>query len=389
MSRIRTLLAKSGLSERRKDQRMDAKGLTVSYSAGSQQKSVRIGNISPTGLYLATEERWAPGTSILLTLGEKSVFESYSRSQVKLFAKCVRVDLNGAGLAFAHAHVDRAKWLDAMSKAPSMIAENHPVHVFRYTRALAFLFHISPSSEGQILKLMTETFSRERCERAVEIALMAADILESESCNSRSDLSPNIVLQILERAVEVDEEEARGYWARLLAVCSLADSQDDLNLALLNSLATLNLFHLRILTAAWSLTSEAEQKASPASSDAAVCTVEEIQAIAGIANEESVESTVHDLHEFGLLASTVKAAFGVRFTKLNLSLTELGIKFCDRCCFEPEPAIEESPDIVYYEPYIPVEVDFAFSASAGEEVSNSLAGEAQTMRQTGSLALVD
>jgi hypothetical protein len=389
MSRIRTLLAKSGLSERRKDQRMDAQGLSVSYTAGSQQKSVRIGNISPTGLYLATEERWAPGTPILLTLGEKSVFQSFSRSQVKLFAKCVRVDENGVGLAFAHAHVDRAKWLEAMSKAPLMIAENHPVHVFRYTRALAFLFHISPASEGQILKLMTETFSRERTERAVEIALMAADILESESRTSRTDLAPNFVRQILELAVEADEEEARGYWARLLAVCSLADSQDDLNLALLNSLAQLNIFHLRILTAAWSLTGEAEPKTSPASSDAVVCTVEEIQAIAGISNEESLESTVHDLHEFGLLGSSAKPAFGARLAKVNLSLTELGLNFCDRCCFEPEPVIEPSQTIDYYEPYIPVDIDYAFSASSGKEMSYSLASEAQTMRQTGNLALAD
>ena len=389
MSRIRTLLARTGLSERRKDQRMDAKGLTVSYSAGPEQKSVRIGNISPTGLYLVTEERWTPGTSILLTLGEKSVFDSSLRSQVKLWTKCVRADENGAGLAFSHAHIDGAKWLEAMSRAPSMIAENHPVHVFRFTRALAFLFHISPGSEGQILKLMTESLSRERTERVVEVALLAADNLESRSCASRTDLSPGLVLGILELAVEVEQAEAREHWARLLAACSLSDSQDDLNLVLVNSLCKLNQFHLRILTAAWSQAKEVDLKTGAGSLGGFDCTVEEIQTITGVANEESVESMVDELHEFGLLGKSAKPALGLRLAKVNLSLTGLGLNFCERCCLQPQPAKEESQDVYFYEPYVPMEIDFALATGAGEEMSNSLASEAQTMRQNDSLALID
>lgn len=389
MSRIRTLLARTGLSERRKDQRVDANGLTVSYLAGKEQKTVRIGNISPTGLYLVTGERWAPGAPVLLTLGEKSVFDSCSRSQVKLWAKCARVDDNGVGLSFAHSHINSTKWLEAMSKAPSMIAENHPVHVFRFTRALAFLFHISPTSEEQILNLMTKGFSREGAERAIEVALFAADILESQSSECRMDVSPNLVLKILEVAAEVNDQEAREYSARLLSACTLTDPQDDLNPLLANLLSRLDLLHLRILTAAWSLASEVDPKASSSMPNCAECTVEEIQAIAGIANEEQVESMVDGLHELGLLGSTAKRALGVRLLKVNMTLTSLGLRFCERCCSQPEPGIEESQEGAFYEPYVSLEIDGAFSACTQEEVSNSLASEAQSIRQSVGLALVD
>jgi hypothetical protein len=367
---------------------MDANGLTASCFTGSEHKSARIGNISPTGLYLLTEERWKPGTTVVLTLGEKSIFEESSRSQVKLWTRCVRIDENGVGLAFTHSHIDRVKWLEAMSKAPALIAEKSPVHVFRFTRALAFLFHISPASEGEILKLITETLTRERTERVIEIALLADDQLESQSCASRADVSPGLVQRILELAMEVEEQETRAYWARLLAASSLKDSQDSLNQAAIGLLAKLNLVHLRILAEAWRLANQADRRTSSSLPGEVYCTVEEVEVIAGVTQVERIEWLVNDLHGFGLLEGTAKPSLCGRLAEVNLSLSDLGRKFCERCFGEPEP-VEEDPRIAFFEQYVPLDLDDVSPASNGQELSNSLASEARTMRQPSSVALID
>jgi len=442
MPLFRNLLTQIGLAERRHDPRMDANGLTASCATGSEHKKVRIGNISPTGLYLLTEDRWQPGTAVVLTLGEKSVFEESSRLQVKLWTRCVRVDGSGAGLAFTHSHIDREKWLEAMSRAPSLIAEKNPVQVFRYTRALSFLSHISPASESQILELVSGTLTRERTERVVELALHADDLLESQSHASKIDLAPDLVLRILSLAVEVEEAEIRDYWARLLAAFSLSGSQDHSNLAQMHLLSKLNLLHLRILSAAWlrliqiglrtspssspasspisaPISSTSSASSSPTSPDANFCTVKELEAITGVALAERIEWIVNDLHEFGLLGGNTKPALCGRLAEVDLDLTILGQKFCEQFFGQPQPVRQETHDPAHpnigvqnvsahntsiqstsvqrksgqntsiLEQYVTLGSDETMSATASQELSNSLASEAQALRENSGLALMD
>jgi hypothetical protein len=342
MSNFRSFLTRIGIAERRKDQRMDAQGLTVSCAAGTEQTTAQIGNISPTGLYLATEKRWQPGATVLLTLEEQRMFESSCRSQVKLWTRCTRVDENGAGLTFAQTHMDQAKWVEAMSNAPSLIAENHPVHVFRLTRALAFLSFISPDSEATIRKLMSENLTRERTERVIEIVLLAEELLDSENCPIRTDVSPQLILRTLELAIEVEETEVRDCWARLLAASISGGAQDLLSLAYLNLLSKLGQWHLRILSSAWDRANQADPKAGRSASGEVFCPVKEIEAIAGAARVERIEWMVNDLHDLGILGGSSKPALGGRLAEVNLTLSDLGRGLCERCFGQWTPAEQES-----------------------------------------------
>jgi PilZ domain len=389
MSLFRTLLTNIGLAERRRDSRVDANGLTVTYSAGSEQRKVKIGNISPTGLYLITEDRWQPGTPVLLTLGERSIFEDRSRSQVKLWTHCVRADENGVGLTFKHSHIDRNKWLDAMSRAPSLIAANHPVQVFRLTRALAFLSHISPATDAAVLKLITENLTRERTERAIEIALLADDLLESQSGASKTTVEPGLVLRVLEFAVQVEEAEIRDYWARLLAASSLSDSQDAMNRVLAGLLARMNQLHLRILVAAWKKAKLAGFESRSGTPPAVCCNIEEVKAMGGVAHAERIEGVVNDLHEFRLLGNTERPTLFNALAEVNLSLSELGAKFCETCFNEPPPIENASPNPPVCRQYVPLDRDDVMSPEVRQRLSDSLAAEARNIRQSSSVALLD
>jgi len=372
MPAFRTLLARVGLTERRRERRVDARGLTVSYAGKPEQERAKIGNISPIGLYLITEDRWRPGTTVLLTLGEKSSFEDTPRSQVRLWTRCVRTDQGGVGLIFAHSHLDPGKWLQAMSSAPSLIAENSAVHLFRFTRALAFLSHIAPTAENDVLDLMTNYLGREGTERAIEVALFADDILESQNCPSRRNIPPSLVLRILGLAMDAESAETREFWARLLASASLQDSVDDLNLTLVDLLSRFDLFHLRVLFAAWIQANQA-----PTSSHEAYYPVEKIQKLAGVTIGDRIESIVSNLHEAGLLRKTAKPLMFGRLTEVNVSLRDLGLKFCQRCFGRLR---EDRWDLPFAEQYVPLDCDESLSA-VKSGLTDSLVQQARAIWQ--------
>lgn len=85
----------------RKAERQPLPGLIAHYWTGSVSVGKGVGDISATGLYLLTEERWYPGTMIKITLqrtGKKD--ENSADRSIVVHTKVVRSGPNGVGLAF-------------------------------------------------------------------------------------------------------------------------------------------------------------------------------------------------------------------------------------------------------------------------------------------------
>jgi hypothetical protein len=330
LSLIRHLMRALGFAERRKDKRVRTHGLRAFYSVGSEQVETRIKDISPTGIFLDTDQRWMPGTVVPLTLEQKSLLSKSSRSQVKLWARSVRLSENGVGLTFVPKVINQDKWLEATAKAQALTAKNDAIHVLRLTRAIAFLFRISPSAEGRVLQLVSKDLTRERAERVVEIALLAEDLVESQQCSTRIGLSPSLVLLILKLGVETGEKEMQECWAGLLAMSSLEGADDDTSLSFASLLSKLDLCHLRILIGACTKEIQAQSIPGSACSSDVLCTISEIKAISGTASLARIEWALHDLHDLGLLGRSVRPAQFERLTQANLTPTDLGLALFER-----------------------------------------------------------
>jgi Flp pilus assembly protein TadG len=91
---------KSRSQERRKAERQDAPEVVAHYWDGAAPAAHTIRNISASGLYILTEQRWYPGTLVMLTLQRKdSVGEEADRS-ITVQSKVVRSGPDGVGLVF-------------------------------------------------------------------------------------------------------------------------------------------------------------------------------------------------------------------------------------------------------------------------------------------------
>jgi hypothetical protein len=105
----------------RKAPRVPSPGLAAYYWTGAAPEARSIRDISSTGLYLVTEERWYPGTLILMTLQKTEAGEERTERSIAVHSRAVRWGDDGVGLQFVLKNApppDRSKGplVDALSK---------------------------------------------------------------------------------------------------------------------------------------------------------------------------------------------------------------------------------------------------------------------------------
>lgn len=326
-SQISNLPGLMGTTERR-GVRMDAPGVSVYYMVDSEERCARIKNISPTGIYLYTADRWPMGTSVLLTMKEGDVCLEQSETSVSIPAKPVRYDDDGVGMEFVLEGISAADWLVLFSRAISLTSENNMVRVFRIATAFAFLQHLFPFAETQILGVITNSMSRERAERAINIVFTAETLLASKRIKHGLEVSPQVVRQILEEGSRSEDGLMQRYWAGLLASSCLDNPDRNASAGFVTLLSELRAIHIRILDAAGSRGIQVRSETGFKLPETYHCTMEEITEITGVQEPAEIVSALDYLDGLGLLEMTVKH---LRCQNFNLTPTLLGLKFYARC----------------------------------------------------------
>ncbi|MFZ1083819.1 MAG: hypothetical protein WAN35_02500 [Terracidiphilus sp.] len=86
--------------EKRKSPRDGASGLAAYYWTGAAPAAHNVKDIGASGLYVVTEERWYPGTLILMTLQKSHDGEAQVEKSVSVHCRAVRWGNDGVGLQF-------------------------------------------------------------------------------------------------------------------------------------------------------------------------------------------------------------------------------------------------------------------------------------------------
>jgi hypothetical protein len=84
----------------RRAKRYPTPGVVAYYWTGGEPYSYHVGDMSATGLFLLTKERWAPGTLIQMTLQKQDGRINNSDSSICVLTEVVRWGENGAGFNF-------------------------------------------------------------------------------------------------------------------------------------------------------------------------------------------------------------------------------------------------------------------------------------------------
>lgn len=87
-------------TDRRASKRHPLPGLVAYYWTGGAPQAFHIGDMSTVGIYLLTDERWFPGTMILMTLQRTNTDGDDPDDFISVLTKVIRWGADGVGLTF-------------------------------------------------------------------------------------------------------------------------------------------------------------------------------------------------------------------------------------------------------------------------------------------------
>ena len=103
---------------RRRAKRYPTPGLVAYYWTGGSPHSYEVANISATGLYLLTKERWAPETMIQMTLQKGENAGVGPEGSISVMSEVVRWGEDGTGFNFVLKDYDDSRTYEELPGAP-------------------------------------------------------------------------------------------------------------------------------------------------------------------------------------------------------------------------------------------------------------------------------
>ncbi len=97
---LRRIFREKSPEERRKGERQAIPGLVAYFWTGGSPKPYKVANISTEGFYLVTEERWTPGTRMLVSLQIVNPKTQEIEAMISVESKVVWHGSDGTGFAY-------------------------------------------------------------------------------------------------------------------------------------------------------------------------------------------------------------------------------------------------------------------------------------------------
>ncbi len=320
-------LPKSPRAERR-----PASGFSAYHWTGWTVKQHDIKNLSATGVYLLTEERWHPGQLVSLTLQSRNPLGKFSKRPITLKAKAVRWGEDGVGLAFVLPEGPDPHLWERLEESTADQAQPGDIQgLVRRAEALAFLSRICPSGQNEVRQLFRGGLNSQRVVSAVEIALEAENLLTPVPDGERMRAHSRLVVRILEDGSRAEEDWVQQLWAGLLASSCTIGGNDESNLVYIDLLTLLADVHVRIFINSCTRATKFVSETGLISAQPLICKMNEIVKITDAHQILRIERDLEHLAHLGLTERTIRPPSFLPLEEANITPTTLGLELYARC----------------------------------------------------------
>ncbi len=319
-------------ADRRRGERRNSPELAAYLWIGTLPKPASVRDISSTGVYLLTRERWAPGDLVSMTLQRRGPLEGSFDRRVAVQARAVRWGDDGIGMSFVlPTGVDLRLWESPLKSAAEQTEPEDILHEFRLASALAFLERISPSASDEAGRLLREGLSNFRVASALEILLNAERMLSFSANIDRLRAPASIVLRILEDGSWADAESTQHLWAGLLTTSCSLGGRDESNLSFVNLLCQLTSSHVRILGVACTKATKFMAGLERISSRPITLSGKQMSEITGSRDLIRIQRDLEYLSDLGLLNTNSHTRAFTPVDGTEIAPTSLGLQLFARC----------------------------------------------------------
>jgi hypothetical protein len=257
VDRWKRRLQRLGFPERPRAERLAASCLAARLGESRAASAASIKNLSSTGVYLLTEERWPLGELISLTLQGQGSPEIGPEFQIPVEARVSRHGEDGVGLSFVlPSGLDAKLWGVLVRNAVLLTDAKSILLTFRTLQAILFVNRLCQAAADESILLLGGELDESRTECALEIALRAEKLLASEPDASSMRAVPHLVASILKNGSWAVDNVTRQLWAGLLAASCSAEGTDESGSAFVDLLIHLTPAQSRIFVASCSMAME-------------------------------------------------------------------------------------------------------------------------------------
>lgn len=264
-----------------------------------QHDAVR--DISATGVYVYTKDRWPVDSIVALTMQREGPLELLAERRITAHARVVRCDSDGVGFSFvAPKDSNAAQWKTLLDH---LVQESMPKDMdslVRLAEALAFFNRICPNGALEVSQLVREGFSSHKVGNAANIALDAQSLLKSNPNAGDVRLPPALLIRILEQATSTDEDWLRQLWAGLLVASCSIDGTDDSNLRFVDLFGMLTPVPIKLFTIVSAVSSKHVNEYGTVIARPLACKIDDIMTATG-ARGVQIEREIERLSAVGLI----------------------------------------------------------------------------------------
>jgi hypothetical protein len=315
----------------RRAERRTSPALAAYHWKGLYPRLNSVRDISCTGAFLLTQERWEPGEVVSLSLQRSGPPEKENAFSVQ--AKAVRWDEQGVAVAFMlPPGADLRLWQSPLKSADLQNEPEDILREFRVAQTVSFLTRIAPETSAATSRLLHEELSNYRLENAIEIVRKAERMLGATVDEEHLRALPEVVMRIVDAGSwSSDDKWMLQFWAGLLAASCSSTGDDQSTLIYAELLGQLKALHLRILSAAAAKSTKISGGQGAMYTRPLKWNAADLMKFSGSGDLIKLDRELHYMADIGIIAPREKSAFFQQMTDTTIALTNLGLQLYARC----------------------------------------------------------
>lgn len=312
--------------EQPRAERREVAGLEAIHWTGTSPGLDIVKNISASGMYLVTRERWPEGEINPLRLVYPELTDDSEENQVTIETRTVRWGQDGMGLSFVLPEcMDLWLW-----KTDGLIEPEDILSEFRLSRALAFLRRICPPATQELKLLFREGLGNMRTPHAIAIAHRAEIMLAAESNFDKLHAPQSVVMRVVQEGSWAEDPATQQLWAGILVTACTLTGDDEANLPYIDILAELASVDTRLYVEACREAPKEFADNGAVSARPLMRTADEMVSLTGTKDLSKIDRNILQLSILGLLEPRLKAKYFSFAQTANLQPTALGLELYAR-----------------------------------------------------------
>jgi hypothetical protein len=295
-------------------------------------KRSTVADISSSGLYLHTEERWPVGEVVPLAIEVEGWLEKGAHQQIAVQALVVRTGEDGVGLSFVlPAGFDPELWKVLVTDSAVLTDPKDLAYALKMMRTALFLYRLCHAEANQAILLLGEELDEPRTENAMEIALGAEKLLALETDAGKMRAHPGFVASLIKYGSWAQDDLTKQLWIGLFVTSCHVDAIDESGSVFVDLLVNLTPTQSLILVTACKKVTDLMAHSNDLPSTRIIFTPEELTQLTGIYDPARIAVETAYLFNPGLIEKVFDFTSYLPTEKFDITPSRLGLELYKRC----------------------------------------------------------